>query len=273
MIFKLIYGVKTAFIKTLENASETDPTFYPDKTGLSRSNVPRVVDGWNYEIREFPAVVITGSLGNNRREGIADTVDTVNFVVLEKSTEGNSATSRIFRVNQALNIGTAINVKNPATTPQEFNVAVENGTGTDIGKKVIQLVGTAVGPDTAYPLTGFTAVSDKPTGDRFGGWFNLSIDIACIGRSTLERERLTDKILSLFWFSKKFYLRDTYNVHIFDVRANGESEEKYGADMLYFCNINITCATEWEEIKWYQEVIEGVDIDADSPTIINEPGN
>ena len=274
MIYKLIYEVKTGIIKTLENAFEKDPAFYSDNTGLSRSNVPRVVDGWNYELRDFPAVVVTGSAGSNRREGIADTVDTVKNVLLEKSTEdGGSPNLRIFRVNQFLNVGTIINVKNPATNPQDVNVAVEDGTGTDLGKKVIKINGPTVGQDTVYPLTGFKAVSETPTGDRYGGWFNLSVEITCIGRNTLERERLSDKVLSLIWFSKKYYLRDTYNIHVFDVRVNGETEEKYGTDMLYFANMSITCATEWEEIQWYQEVVEGVDIDVDSPTIINEQGN
>lgn len=267
MISKLIYTVKTGIIKTLENAFETDKEFYPDSTGLSRSNIPRVVDGWNYELRDFPAIVVTGSTSGNRREGIGDVIDTVNNVILEESTvDANSATLRIFRVNQALNVGEKITVVNPATTPASFNVLVESGTGADAGKKIIHLHGTLVGPDTTYPLTGFTAMSENPTGDRYGGWFNLSVDVACVGRNSVERERLVDKVTSVLWFSKKAYLRNTYNIHIFDVRSSGESEEKYGADMLYFANVNITCATEWEEIKWYTEVVGSVEVDA--PTIL-----
>lgn len=274
MIYKLIYAVKTGIVKTLEEAFEKDPEFYPDKTGVSRSNVPRVVDGWNYELRDFPAVVITGSSGGNRREGIADAVDSVNTVILEKSTEdGGSPNLRIFRVNDFILVGSNVTVKNPATNPSDVTVLVENGTGTDLGKKVIRLTGPAVGPDTVYPLSGFSAVSEFPTGDRFGGWYNLSVEITCIARNTLERERLADKVLSLIWYTKKKYLRDTYNVHIFDVKVNGETEEKYGADMLYFSNASITCATEWEEVKWYTDVVEEVVIDATSPTLINEQGN
>jgi len=262
MIYKLLYHVKTGIIKTLQTALEQDPEFYPDGAGVSRSSIPKIVDGWNYEMREFPMVVVAGSNGGNRREGIADAVDTIYSVVFDKSIEdAGSSTLRIFRVNQCLPIGASINVYNPATTPTNFTVAVEAGSGTDTGKRIIKLHGTAVGPDTTYPLKGFRALSELPTGDRFGGWFNLSLDITCVARNTLERERLADKVLSLIWFDRKAYLRDTYNIHIFDVRMSGETEEKYGTDMLYFANINITCATEWSEVKWYDKVLEGVEVE------------
>jgi hypothetical protein len=77
LIFKLIYTTKTIIIQTLRDAFDKDPLINPYDGVITKPAIPKIVDGWQYQIREFPAIVITSSTAANRRAGIGDYVTDV----------------------------------------------------------------------------------------------------------------------------------------------------------------------------------------------------
>jgi len=74
MIYRLIFNVKTVLMNTLRDALSQDPLINPYSSGNTQVAIPKILDGWGYQIREFPCVIISSSTAKNRRTGIGDYV-------------------------------------------------------------------------------------------------------------------------------------------------------------------------------------------------------
>ena len=262
-IFNLTYSSINIVIDVLRAALANDPVFQKDGTGKSRSSETLVYDSWGYQVRDFPIVVVTGQSGANRRMDFQDRVRPFyGLRITEAPGSGSSATVRQFGLPDIANINQIVELEyegDPVTNPQTVKLPVKFG---DLGggdQYYVEFTGTSVGPASTFPIEKFAARSiDIPTGEIFGGWFDMTLDLVCAARSVQERELVADRVWSLLWFLKKKQLRQR-GVVVLDVRHSGLTQEVYGADQLYFARLSASIATEFEAVAPYTETVQDVE--------------
>lgn len=263
-VFNLTYATTQAVVGTLRAALTADPLFQPDRTKLSRSADTIVMDAWGYQIRDFPVLVVTGVPGRSRRVAINDRVRPFFGVALaEDPVSGTSPVLRTFDVPLILNVDTPVEVRyvgDPPTDPAgPFSVLVQEKTVASLPVRYVEVPGTAVGPASAFPLAKFEAsTKNVSTGEIFGGWWDLDVNITIAARSTQTRELLTDRVMSLIWFLKKKELRKK-GIVVLDVSHGGVTEEPYGQDMAYYARLVANVATEFEAILQHVETVEAIE--------------
>jgi len=264
-IVNLTFATTRAAIKVARQALASDPLFQPDRTGPSRSADTIVRDAWGEQVRDFPIVVVEGVPGANRRMSIGgDKVKPFFGVQLSEEPGGNQVL-RTFDVPLALVVGSTIQLRytgdatgmNP---PPPWELEVRQKTvGPDL-VNYVELTGPNVGPPSSFPAVNFEASTKAyPTGQTFGGWYDLSLSITGCARNTTTRQLLADRIWSLFWFEKKKALRKM-GVVVLDVRHVGYAEEDYGADKLYYTKFNVAVATEFEAIVQFVETVTEISV-------------
>ena len=84
----------------------------------------------------------------------------------------------------------------------------------------------------------------------------------------MEREIIVDKLWSMLWFSKK---RDLLakGLVILDANFSGVAQEDFGADKIYIGKMSVPCATEFRQLIYYLDAVEGITVQgvAVPPTI------
>lgn len=264
-VINLSYAGTRATIKVLRQAFDSDPLFKPDKTGSSRSAETMALDSWGQQVRDFPCCVVLGQPGKNRRMGIGGDVVRPFFGVPLFEEPGGTSSLRTFDVPLALVVGSTLNLRysgditglNP---PPPWDLPVQQKT---VGPNVInyvQLAGPVVGPASTYPLSSFEAsVSNYPTGQIFGGWYDFKIAITGCARNTTTRQLLGDRIQSVMWFEKKKALRKL-GIVVLDVDFAGFAEIEYGADKLYQTKFMVSVSAEFEAIVQFAETVTDVSV-------------
>ena len=183
----------------------------------------------------------------------------------DDTTATQTPTLRTFQVPLAIQPGTPIEVRhvNPdnLTTPVgPFQVEVQTKE-VPVGNPInfIEVAGTAVG-DTAFPLVEWEASTKNfATGDVFGGWYDMSIELTVGARSTTTRSLVSDTVWSLLWFTKKRELAKK-GIVVLDIRKSGVTEAKYGADQAYFAKFSVSVATEFVAIVQNIETVADVTV-------------
>jgi len=264
-VFNLTYATTRALIKVLRKSLASDPLFQPDKTGPSRSAESMVLDAWGYQVRDFPVVVVTGVPGASRRMGFNDQVRPFFGVPLTEE-PGGTATLRTFDVPLAVVVGSTLDVRytgdnadlmNPPS-PWQLEVKQKLVLGDPVN--YAELVGSVIGPAATFPLDKFEASTKKhATGQVYGGYYDMTIEVTAVARSTQTRELLVDRLWSLIWFLKKRELRKL-GVVVLDVRNAGFAQVAYGADQLYQARLSISVATEFEAIVQFAETVTDVTV-------------
>jgi len=264
-IVNLSFASSRAAIKVLREALATDPLFVPDKTGPARSAETLVLDSWGYQVRDFPCVVVQGLPGKSRRMGIGgDTVKPFFGVPLTEE-PGGTASMRTFDVPLALVVGSTLNLRYIGDTtgmnpPPPWNLEVKQKT---VGPNVInyvELTGPAIGPAATFPLKNFEAsVANYPTGQTFGGWWDMTLEVTGCARNQQTRSMLADRLASLIWFEKKKALRKL-GIVVLDVNFAGFKEIPYGADQVYQAKFSVAIATEFEAIVQFSETVTEVSV-------------
>jgi hypothetical protein len=253
-------------VETLRKALANDPIFQPDKTGKGRSTETIVLDAWGYQVRDFPIVVVTGVPGSSRRAGINDKVRPFFGVALtEDPVSGTDPNTRTFDVPLILNVDTEVEVRyvgDPATDPAgPWQTLVKEKVVGSTTVRYVEITGTSVGPASTYPLSKFEASTKKvATGEVYGGWYDMTVEITAGARSTQSREILADRLWLLLWFEKKRELRRK-GIVVLDVRHSGVTQADYGADKVYFSKFAVSVATEFEAIAQYTETVEAVGVE------------
>jgi hypothetical protein len=262
-IANLTYATINAIISVLRDTLLKDARFKNDSTGASRSGESLVAEAWGENLRDFPTVVILDCSGANRRTDLRDSVRSFFGVkLLEADGSGASAIFREFFIPDTIPVGTNVRVEfkgPPATSPSVFLVPAEDKVFGPDTKRIVRIEGT-VGPEATYPLSKFEASSDISTGQIFGTWYDMNLQILVVARSTQERALLTDTVWDALWFSKKKELRKR-GIVILDVRLGGFSQEPYGQDLYYASRLSVACATEAEAVALYQDTVEEVTLE------------
>lgn len=271
-VVNLSFAATRAAVKVSREAMAVDPLFAPDKTGPARSAETLVFDSWGYQVRDFPCLVIQGMPGKNRRMGIGGDVVRPFFGVPLFEEPGGTANLRTFDVPLALvvdkpgdGISSVLDLRytGDATgmNPQPpFRLPVKQKT---VGPNVInyvELAGPAIGPAATFPLKNFEAsVKNYSTGQVFGGWYDMTLEVSGCCRNQQTRSLLADRIQSLFWFEKKKALRKL-GIVVLDVTFAGFTQFPYGADQLYQTKFNVAIATEFEAIVQYTETVTDISV-------------
>lgn len=269
-VFNLTFATTRAVIKVLREALANDPLFQRDKTGPSRTAESMVLDAWGYQVRDFPLAVVTGVPGATRRMDFADKVRPFYGVPLVEEA-GGTPTLRTFDVPLALVIdmpgGNFIDVRYVGDNavdldpqpPYELEVREKLVGGDPV--HFVELPGVNIGPEATFPLKNFEASSKKhPTGQVFGGWYDMNVQITAAARTTQTRELVADRIWSLIWFLKKKELRKL-GIVVLDVRHVGFGQIPYGADQIYQSKFNVAVATEFEAIAQFTDTVCGVAVE------------
>lgn len=264
-VVNLSFAASRAAIKVLREALITDPLFQPDKTGPSRSAETIVLDSWGTQVRDFPIVVVQGLPGRSRRMDFADRVRPFFGVPLSEE-PGGTASLRTFDVPLALVVGSTIRLSyigditgmNP---PPPWDLEVKQKTVGPNLVNYVELVGPAIGPSLTFPAKNFNASSDPryPTGQVFGGWYDMTMEITGCSRTQQGRSLLADRLQSLIWFEKKKALRKL-GIVVLDMNHSGFTQQPYGADQLYFTKFSVAIATEFEAIVQFAETVTEVSV-------------
>lgn len=264
-VFNLTYATTRIIINTLRKALADDPLFQPDGAGPSRAAETMVLDSWGYQVRNFPIAVVTGVPGRSRRMGIGDKVRPFFGVSLVEE-PGGSDILRTFDVSAAVVIGSTLDIRYKGDNADDLNpiqpykLEVNSKTvGPDI-VKFVELTGSKIGPASEFPLKNFEAsTKNYATGEVFGGWYDLNVEITTCARNTQTRELLADRLWSLMWFTKKKELQ-RQGVIVLDVDHSGFTQEPYGADQLYYSKFRVSIATEFEAIVQFVETVEEITV-------------
>jgi len=262
-IFNLTYATTRGMIKVLRPALAADPLFQPGGAGPSRAAETIVLDAWGYQVRDFPVVVITGVPGATRRMAFNDEVRPFFGVPLVEE-PGGTATKRTFDVPVVLVVGSSIELRyagaNASTmqAPPPWGLGVQQKTVGSSVVNYIELNGNVVGPASTYPAKDFEASTEKyPTGQVYGGFYDMTVNVTTCARSTQTRELLADRLWSLVWFLKKKDLRKL-GIVVLDVNFVGNNEADYGSDKLYQSKFAVKVATEFEAIAQFTEIVTDV---------------
>lgn len=267
-VFNLTYATTNKVVSVLRQALAGDPLFRPDKTGPSRSAETIVMDAWGYQVRDFPVVIVTGVPGANRRMDLGDRVRPFYGAVLTEEGPG-AQTLRTFDVQTFIQPGTIIDLRYSGPDADQMNpvgpwaVPVQEKIVAGNPVHFVELNGPNVGPASAFPLVSFEASArSTATGKVYGGWYDLSVEVSVVSRSTQTRDLLADRVWSLLWFLKKPALR-ALGVVVLDVRHTGFGQDAYGADQIYQSKFSVSCATEFESIVLFPgESVQDVDVQA-----------
>ena len=267
--FFLNYAVTNILVNEIRDGFNKDHDLYrTDNDVQTRIKIPKVLDGWNYTLREFPCIIIPSVPGTNRRMGIGDFAPTPYFGV--SATEDQTVatpTYRKFIVSGLLYTGVVLNGTysgDPSTSPSSWSVQVKEETVGSITRKYIEITGSAVGPNATYPRENYSFLSTtSPTAEQYGGFFDLRPEIFVVTLSQIEREIILDKLWAMLWFSKKRELLYK-GVVVLDVSYGGATQEDYGADKLYIGKMSLSCATEFRQLVYYLDVVEGIKIQGEA---------
>jgi len=261
--FLLTYAVTNILINEIRDGFNKDhELYYTDNNIQNRIAIPKVLDGWNYTIREFPSIIIPAVTGDNRRMGIGDAAAIPYFGV--SATEDQTVatpTYRKFFVSGVLPQGILIDVTyngDPLTNPAQWQVKVQREVGGE-ERNFVEFTGIVIGPNTTYPRENFSFISQSPTAEQYGGFFDLRPDIFVVTLSHIERQIILDKLWSMLWFSKKREILFK-GIVILDVRNTGMTQEDYGADKLYIGKMGVSCATEFRQLVYYLDTVEGIKV-------------
>ncbi len=273
--FFLSYAVTNILVNEIRDGFNKDHDLYrTDNDAETRIQIPKVLDGWNYTLREFPCVIIPSVPGTNRRMGIGDFAPIPYFGV--SATEDQAvatSTYRKFVVSNILPAGITINGTyngTPETNPATWSVDIKEETIGSVVQRYIELTGVNIGPNATYPREYFSFLSaSSPTAEHYGGFFDLRPEIFVVTLSQIEREIIVDKLWAMLWFSKKRELLYK-GVIVLDVSYGGSIQEDYGADKIYVGKLTLSCGTEFRQLVYYLETIEGIKVEAEAvlpPTI------
>jgi hypothetical protein len=266
--FFLSYAVTNILVNEIRDGFTKDhDLFRTDNDVQTRIQMPKVLDGWNYTLREFPCVIIPSVPGTNRRMGIGDFAPTPYFGVSATEDQAVATTTyRKFIVSNVLYTGLILNVTysgDDLTVPSEWSVPVKEETVGSLTRRYVELTGT-VGPNTTYPRENFSFISStSPTAEQYGGFFDLRPEIFVVALSQIEREIVLDKLWTMLWFSKKRELLYK-GVVVLDVSYGGATQEDYGADKLYVGKMSLSCATEFRQLVYYLDTVEGIKIQGEA---------
>lgn len=267
--FSLSYAVTNILINEIRDGFNKDhDLFRTDNDVMTRIQIPKVLDGWNYTLREFPCIIIPSVSGSNRRMGIGDFAPTPYFGVsaTEDQTVATS-TYRKFVVSNVMNVDAIINATYTAdtlTSPSTWSVPVKEEIVGSNTVRYIEITGSAVGPNATYPRENFSFISaTSPTAEQYGGFFDLKPEIFVVTLSQIEREIVLDKLWTMLWFSKKRELLYK-GVVVLDVSYGGTTQEDYGADKLYVGKMSLSCATEFRQLVYYLDTVEGIKIQGEA---------
>jgi len=262
--FLLSYAVTNILINEIRDAFQKDKELWKTE-GSDRINTPKVLDGWNYTIREYPSIIVTSTPGTSRRMGIGDAAPVPYFGV--SAEEDQSVATDIYRkfwVSMVLPVGMNVEVTfggDPATTPAQWNVPViEEEVSPGVYKRYVVITGTAVGPNSTYSRENFKFISRTPTAAQYGGFFDIRPEIYTVTLSQPDREIITDKLWSFLWFTKKRELLYK-GVVILDVSFSGVTQQDYGADKIYLAKMSVNCATEFRQLVYYLDTVEGIKVE------------
>ena len=127
---------------------------------------------------------------------------------------------------------------------------------------------SALGSEEA--LEDITDASGIPTGVSYMGSLNLPVDIEVQGKSTKEREQITD--LAIFFL--RFLFRQKIQekgIAFTRINIHGESEDEIDKEIIYKNEITIDCYYEfthdYENIININEIIRNFDIEDDMEVI------
>ena len=264
-VFNLSYAATQNVIATLRKELVKDPLFQPDKTKQTRLAEAIVMDAWGYQGRDFPIVVITSVPGTNRRSGIGDTVRPFHGVALVDDTSVTQTLAlRTFVVPLIIIPGTKVKVRhvgeNPSDPPGPFEVEVQTKGAPLTPTHFIEITGTDVGIAN-FPLKEWEAnTTNVATGQVFGGWYDLNMELVVGARSTTTRSLVADTIWSLLFFTKKRELAKK-GIVVLDMRSNGNTEEPYGADKVYYSKFSLSLTTEFVAIAQFVETVGDVTVE------------
>ena len=272
----LNYATTNIIINELRDGFNKDKDlYYTDGNAQTRINVPKILDGWNYTIRDYPSIIMPAMSGVNRRMGIGDYAAIPYFGVSGAEDKSlSTATYRKFIVSGVLAPGTQLhaiyNTPDGGTAPSitEWDVIVRADT-VDPTIRYIELTGTNIGPYGTFPAQNFSFISNTPTAEQYGGFYDLRQDIFVVTLSQVEREIVTDRVWSLLWWTKKRELLYK-GVVVLDINLSGMTQEDMGADKIYVSRMSLSCATEFRQLVYYLDTVEGVTIHGEAvlpPTI------
>lgn len=265
MVVNLTFAATRAAIKIARESMASDPLFQPDRTGPSRQADTLVYDAWGEQVRDFPIVVVEGVPGRSRRVSIGGDKVKPFFGVPLAEEPGGTQSLRTFDVPLALVVGSTLDLRyvgdvtgmNP---PPPWELEVKQKTVGPTKINYVELAGPNIGPESAFPLSSFQASTKRyPTGQVFGGWYDLNLMVTGCSRTTTGRQLLADRIFSLFWFEKKKALRKL-GIVVLDVNHVGFAEKPYGADQLYYTKFNVAVATEFEAIVQFAETVTEISV-------------
>lgn len=265
-VFQLSYGTADNVVNILRRALVQDPLFQPDGTKKSRSAEHLVMNAWGFQMRDFPIAVVTGVPGSNRRAGIGDLVRPFHGVALAEDPDAvQTAALRTFTVPLIVIPETPVQVRHvgdPETDPKgPFEVLVQRKTVLSQDINFIEIAGTAVGPEATFPLKDWEAsTKDFATGQVYGGWYDLNLELTVGARNTTTRDLVADTIWSLLWFTKKRELRKK-GIVVQDIRHAGFREADYGANKIFYSKFIVSVATEFEAIAQYTETVGDVTVE------------
>jgi len=264
-VVNLSYAATRAGIKVLKDAFQSDPLFSPDKTGPSRSNETMVLDTWGNQQRDFPCVVVLGQPGASRQIGIGGDIVRPFFGVPLVEEPGGTQTLRTFDVPLALVVGSTLNLRYTGDTtgmnpPPPWNLEVKQKLVALTPINYVELTGPNIGPEASFPLKNFEAsVANYPTGQVFGGWYDMKLMVTGCARNTTTRQLLGDRIQSVLWFEKKKALRKL-GIVVYKVDFSGFAEPDYGAEKLYQTKFTVSIGTEFEAIVQFAETVTDVSV-------------
>jgi len=266
--FLLTYAVTNILCNEIRDGFNKDKElYYTDNNIQNRINIPQVLDSWNYKIREYPSIIVNAVPGQNRRMGIGDAAAIPYFGV--SGTEDKNVSSAIYRkfvISNIVPVDTEITVKyngDPATDPYEWVVKVKEVPSSNPPVRYIELTGTNIGPYGIFPASNFSFISKTPTAEQYGGFFDFRTELFVITLSPVEREIVLDKLWAMLWFSKKREIM-VKGVIILDVSYSGTSQQDFGADKLYIGKMTVSCATEFRQLVYYLDTVEGITVQAEA---------
>jgi hypothetical protein len=272
--FLLTYAVTNILCNEIREGFDKDKDlYYTDNSIQNRINVPKVLDSWNYKIREYPSIIVNAVPGQNRRMGIGDSAAIPYFGLSgsEDSAVG-SAVFRKFFVSNVLPIGTIVHVEYTGDTvpePAVWDVPVQETLNSDPPERFIEITGTNIGPGSRFPASGFAFTGQTPTADQYGGFFDFRTELFVVTLSPIEREIILDKLWAMLWFSRKREIM-VKGVIILDVSYGGTSQQDFGADKIYIGKVTVTCATEFRQLVYYLDTVEGITINAEASASVTQ---
>jgi len=266
--FLLTYAVTNILCNEIRDGFNKDKDlYYTDNSIQNRINIPQVLDSWNYKIREYPSIIVNAVPGQNRRMGIGDAAAIPYFGV--NGTEDKTVSSETYRkflISNIVPVDAEIEANyngDIATDPCKWVVNVKEVPLSNPPVRYIELTGTNIGPYGTFPASNFSLISKSPTAEQYGGFFDFKTELFVITLSPVEREIVLDKLWAMLWFSKKREIM-VKGLIILDVSYSGTSQQDFGADKIYIGRMTVSCATEFRQLVYYLDTIEGIQVHAEA---------